>query len=97
MKKIIWILFLGMIVFYVNKDTGRYKEGDVLSYVSYNVRKYKDNKDIGLVMPSLEKCAENNGLKIEDIGVKEFTKIKPRDEDFKKNVNELKDLKEIKK
>lgn len=92
---------MGIIVFYRKSD------GLVLSYVSYNERKYnKEGKDIGLVRPSLEKCAENHGLLESDIGVKEFTKENPQKEfteensvkeDFKDNINDLEetDIKEI--
>ena len=75
---------MSMIVFYKKLDR------TILSYVSYNERKYDEKgNDIGLLKPSLQKCAQNHGLKEDDIGVKEFIKKDPKREDFKDNINNM--------
>jgi len=64
-------------------------DGMVYSYATYNFE-YEDGSGGTLLnTPSKEKCASNNGLSVEDIGIKKWIKENPQDEDFKNNIDDL--------
>ena len=56
-----------------------------LSYTQYNVRDNEGN----LIKPSCQKAADNAGLELAEVNVKEYTKPNPVPSDFKDDITEL--------
>jgi len=62
-------------------------DGTILSYVRY--RFVYDESEKLLNPFSKDRCANNNGLSIENIGIKKWKKENPQESDFKDNINDL--------
>lgn len=65
-------------------------DGIIYSYVNYNFE-YDDEQSAEplLNLPSKEKCASNNGVAVETIGIKKWTKEDPQEADFKNDIDDL--------
>lgn len=65
-------------------------DGTIYSYVNYNFE-YDDELSAEplLNLPSKGKCTSNNGVAVETIGIKKWTKENPVESDFKDNINDL--------
>lgn len=78
---------MDFVIFYKISD------GTVLSYVSYI---YESDGEGGyLNIPSKQKCASNNNLSEESIGMKKWSKEIPQESDFKSNINDIPSGEEI--
>lgn len=65
-------------------------DGIVYSYVNYNFEYDDEQSGTPLInVPSKIKCAINNGISVETIGIKKWTKENPVESDFKDNINDL--------
>ena len=64
----------------------RISDGYIYSYTRYN---FEYNGEILLNKPSKEKCAENDGVSEESIGMKKWNKTDPQESDFKDDIDDL--------
>jgi len=74
-----------MIIFYI-KSTG-----EILSYITYELEYFEESGEDLVLMnkPSKEKCAENDGVSEESIGMKKWNKTDPQESDFKDDIDDL--------
>jgi len=65
-------------------------DGIIFGYTNYDFEYDDDQSAEPLInIPSKEKCASNNGVAVETIGIKKWTKENPVDADFKKDIDDL--------
>lgn len=69
-----------MLILY-HKTTGK-----IYSYINVT---WEYDKESNLIVPSVEKCASNNGVSSTDIGTAKFLISDPNNADYKDNINDL--------